>query len=141
MLHTYINGAIADLQALIELTELDNKDIQAAQHEAIFARLEQKDALIKSFEEKKSLIHQEMLILCEKNPHKSLKELLDDTTSNLLDTMRDTLSELKTLNGNYAKSVFAVSEFYTSLIQRIIPHESNGYEDKRAQSHLLKIQA
>ncbi|MCH5313214.1 MAG: hypothetical protein J1E28_02280 [Helicobacter sp.] len=141
MLHTYIDGAIADLRTLIELTKLDNTDIQAANHEAIFGRLEQKDSLVKAFEEKKSLIHQEMLILCEKNPHKSLKDLLDETTSTLLDTMRDALSELKILNSNYARSVFAVSEFYNSLIQRIIPHESNGYGDQRSQGHLLKIQA
>ena len=42
MLHTYINGAIADLKALIELTQLDNADIQIANHEAIFERLDQK---------------------------------------------------------------------------------------------------
>ncbi|WP_300742333.1 hypothetical protein [uncultured Helicobacter sp.] len=141
MLHTYINGAIADLRTLIHLTQLDNKDIQAAHHEAIFGRLEQKDNLVKAFEEKKSLIQQEMLILCEKNPHKALKDLLDDQTSALLDSMRDELETLKTLNANYAKSVFAVAEFYNSLIQRIIPHESNGYEHQRTQSHLLKIQA
>ena len=55
--------------------------------------------------------------------------------------MRDTLSELKTINSNYARSVFAVSEFYNSLIQRVIPHENDGYDQHRQQSHLLKIQA
>ena len=141
MLHTYIKGAIADLEALIELTQLDNADIQVANHEAIFARISQKDALVKEFETKKSLLHQEMLILCEKNPQKSLQELLDDEASALLDSMRDKLEELKTLNTNYARSVFAVAEFYNSLIQRVIPHENDGYEHHRPQSHLLKIQA
>ena len=126
MLHTYINGAIADLKALIELTQLDNADIQIANHEAIFERLDQKNTLVKAFEDKKSLIQQEMLILCNKNPHKSLQDLLDEETNNLLDIMRDTLSELKTINSNYARSVFAVSEFYNSLIQRVIPHENVG---------------
>ncbi|MDE7235148.1 hypothetical protein [Helicobacter japonicus] len=141
MLHTYINGAIADLKALIELTQLDNADIQIANHEAIFERLDQKNTLVKAFEDKKSLIQQEMLILCNKNPHKSLQDLLDEETNNLLDIMRDTLSELKTINSNYARSVFAVSEFYNSLIQRVIPHENDGYDQHRQQSHLLKIQA
>ena len=107
MLHTYINGAIADLKAIIELTQLDNTDIQSANHEAIFGRLDKKDTLVKAFEEKKSLIHQEMLLLCNKNPNKSLKDLLDDETSDLLDSMRGALSELKILNANYARSVFA----------------------------------
>ena len=141
MLHTYINGAIADLKALIELTQLDNADIQIANHEAIFERLDQKNTLVKAFEDKKSLIQQEMLILCNKNPHKSLQDLLDEETNNLLDIMRDTLSELKTINSNYARSVFAVPEFYNSLIQRVIPHENDGYDQHRQQSHLLKIQA
>lgn len=141
MLHTYINGAIADLKALIELTQLDNADIQIANHEAIFERLDQKNTFVKAFEDKKSLIQQEMLILCNKNPHKSLQDLLDEETNNLLDIMRDTLSELKTINSNYARSVFAVSEFYNSLIQRVIPHENDGYDQHRQQSHLLKIQA
>ena len=141
MLHTYINGAIADLKALIELTQLDNADIQIANHEAIFERLDQKNTLVKAFEDKKSLIQQEMLILCNKNPHKSLQDLLDEETNNLLDIMRDTLSELKTINSNYARSVFAVSEFYNSLIQRVLPHENDGYDQHRQQSHLLKIQA
>ena len=141
MLHTYINGAIADLKALIELTQLDNADIQIANHEAIFERLDQKNTLVKAFEDKKSLIQQEMLILCNKNPHKSLQDLFDEETNNLLDIMRDTLSELKTINSNYARSVFAVSEFYNSLIQRVIPHENDGYDQHRQQSHLLKIQA
>ncbi|CUU40547.1 MULTISPECIES: hypothetical protein [Helicobacter] len=141
MLHTYINGAIADLKAIIELTQLDNTDIQSANHEAIFGRLDKKDTLVKAFEEKKSLIHQEMLLLCNKNPNKSLKDLLDDETSDLLDSMRGALSELKILNANYARSVFAVAEFYNSLMKRIVPHESNGYGDACAQSHLLKIQA
>ncbi|TLD97352.1 hypothetical protein LS71_000935 [Helicobacter jaachi] len=141
MLHTYINGAIADLNALIELTQLDNADIQVANHEAIFARIAQKDELVKAFEAKKSLLHQEMLMLCEKNPHKTLKELLDDEASALLDSMRDSLERLKELNANYARSAFAVAEFYNSLIQRVIPHENDGYEHHRPQSHLLKIQA
>lgn len=141
MLHTYINGAISDLKTLIELTKLDNADIQIANHQAIFDRIQQKDELVKEFETKKSLLHREMLILCDKNPHKTLKEILDEKASNLLDDMRNTLEELKILNTNYARSAFAVSEFYNSLIQRVIPHENDGYEHHRPQSHLLKTQA
>lgn len=141
MLHTYIKGAIQDLESLISLTEQDNADIQVANHEAIFSRIEQKDRLIQSFESKKALLHEEMLLLCEKNPHKTLKDLLDDEASELLDSMRSALESLKVQNANYARSAFAVAEFYSSLIQRVIPHESHGYEHNRPQSHLLQIQA
>lgn len=141
MLHTYIKGAIHDLKELIDLTRLDSADIQVANHEAIFSRIEKKDDLVKAFESKKALLHEEMLLLCEKNPHKTLKDLLDDEASDLLDEMKNSLELLKTENANYARSAFAVSEFYNSLIQRVIPHESNGYGHTRPQSHLLQIQA
>lgn len=141
MLHTYIKGAVDDLKSLIELTQLDYADIQVANHEAIFARVEQKDNFVKEFESKKTLLYQEMILLREKNPHKSLQELLDSEANTLLDSMRACLEELKMLNNNYARCVFAVSEFYNSLIQRVIPHENDGYEKERPQSHLLRIQA
>lgn len=135
MLYTYLNGAISDLKELIRLTKLDSTDIQVANHEAIFSRTTQKDHLVKEFEIKKSLLHQEMILLRDKNPHKPLEDLLDEQASSLLDEMRDRLEELKALNNNYARCVFAVAEFYNSLIQRVIPHERDGYEHHKPQSH------
>lgn len=141
MLYKYLNGAISDLNELIRLTESDIADIQVANNEAIFSRTDQKNQLVKEFETKKSLLHQEMVALRNKNPQKPLEELLDTQASDLLDEMRNRLEKLKELNTNYARSVFAVSEFYNSLIQRLIPHESDGYGHQKSKSHLLKIQA
>lgn len=135
MLYTYLNGAINDLKELINLTKLDSADIQIANHEAIFSRTSQKDHLVKEFETKKSLLHQEMILLRNKNPHKPLEDLLDEKASLLLNEMRDKLEELKALNSNYARCVFAVAEFYNSLIQRVVPHERDGYEHHKPQSH------
>lgn len=135
MLYTYLNGAISDLNELIKLTELDSRDIQVANHELIFSRITQKDILVKEFETKKSLLHQEMILLRNKNPQKPLEDLLDRRASALLDEMRDKLEELKALNSNYARCVFAVAEFYNSLIQRVVPHERDGYEHHKPQSH------
>ena len=54
--------------------------------------------------------------------------------------MRAKLEELEALNANYARSVFAVAEFYNSLIQSGYPNtQSNGYGHNRPQSHILKI--
>ena len=141
MLYQYLNGAISSLNTLIELTELDIADIQVANNEAIFSRTEQKNQLVKEFETKKSLLHQEMVALRDRNPQKPLEELLDEQANALLGEMRSSLEKLKSINAHYARSVFAVSEFYNSLIQKVFPHESDGYGRQKSQSHLLKIQA
>ena len=48
MLQQYLDGAIADVRSLIDLTNQDIADIQVANNEAIFARNPQKNSLIKS---------------------------------------------------------------------------------------------
>ncbi|MDO7252918.1 hypothetical protein [Helicobacter cappadocius] len=142
MLHNYLRGAVSDLQSLIELTSLDIEDIAIASHESIFSRNGKKQELIKTFEAKKNLIDQEMLNLKKQFPDKELSELIDDEASDLLGEMKKNLQELKNLNTSYARIVFAVSEFYTSLIQKIIPHEISDYKgSKTPQSSFLKVQA
>ncbi|RDU54211.1 hypothetical protein CQA49_05335 [Helicobacter sp. MIT 00-7814] len=141
MLEQYLQGATTDLQELIKLTQDDIADIQVANNEAIFARNETKNALIKSFEQKKSLMQQEMHQLLKDNPQKELADLLSAEVDAGLDSMRDALKELKKLNSAYAQSVYAVSEFYTSLLMRLVPHEENGYNKSRASSQLLQTKA
>ncbi|PAF52811.1 hypothetical protein [Helicobacter sp. 13S00477-4] len=142
MLHNYLKGAVHDLASLIELTEADTEDIKLANHENIFQRNAKKQELLKAFESKKSLIDQEMLNLKNKSPDKSLADLIDDTSSDLLGEMKKNLKTLKTLNADYARTVFAVSEFYSSLIQKIIPHEVADYKNTRTpQSNFLKVRA
>ncbi|PAF48540.1 hypothetical protein BKH46_01145 [Helicobacter sp. 12S02634-8] len=142
MLHSYLKGAISDLSSLIELTCSDIDDIKVAHHEIIFSRNHKKQELIKAFESKKTLIDQEMLHLKNQFPNKPLNDLIDATSSELLGAMKKNLQELKELNANYARIVFAVSEFYSSLIQKIIPHEICDYKGNRPpESSFLKIQA
>ncbi|PAF42239.1 hypothetical protein [Helicobacter sp. 11S03491-1] len=142
MLHNYLRGAVSDLRLLIELTQADIEDIKVAQNDSIFERNYTKQELIKSFETKKNLIDQEMLGLKNEFPHKILNDLIDEEASRLLGEMKRNLQDLKALNANYARIVFAVSEFYSSLIQKIIPHEICDYKgNKTPQSSFLKIQA
>lgn len=142
MLHNYLRGAVSDLRSLIELTTLDVEDIRVANHENIFGRNSKKQELIKTFEAKKNLIDQEMLSLKNQFPDKTLSELIDDEAGELLNEMKKNLQELKNLNTSYARIVFAVSEFYNSLIQKIIPHEMSDYKgNKTPQSNFLKVQA
>ncbi|PAF49967.1 hypothetical protein BKH41_01325 [Helicobacter sp. 12S02232-10] len=142
MLHNYLKGAVFDLDSLIELTQADINDIKIANHENIFQRNFKKQELIKSFENKKNLIDQEIIRLKNKFPDKSLGELMDEQSSELLGEMKKNLQDLKELNASYARIVFAVSEFYSSLIQKIIPHEICDYKGNRTpESSFLKIQA
>ncbi|MCE3037863.1 hypothetical protein [Helicobacter anatolicus] len=142
MLQKYLKGAIGDLDALIELTRVDIEEIKQAKHESVFDRNLKKQPLMVSFENKKNMAQQEIINLKNQAPHKPLSELLDEETSTLLGLMREKLQVLKEVNTNYARMVFAVSEFYTSLMSRIVPHEITGYgSPKTAQSTFLKIEA
>ncbi|WP_104697192.1 MULTISPECIES: hypothetical protein [unclassified Helicobacter] len=142
MLHNYLRGAVSDLEALIELTRLDMQDIKEANHEKLFERNLQKQPLIVSFENKKNMAQQEILSLKNSCPQVELSELLDGEASELLGSMKEKLQELKEINTGYARMVFAVSEFYSSLMQRLVPHEVSGYGSPRTiQSTFLKIEA
>lgn len=141
MLHQYLKDAICELKKLIELTQTDIADLSEAKNEEIFQRLPHKESLIKSFEQKKSSIDSAMVALRDNNPHKTLQDLLDQEALDLLDELKVALRELKELNKGYAKSVYAVNEFYTSLLRKIVPHENNGYGGyAKPQQSFLTIQ-
>lgn len=142
MLHKFLSDAVSDLEYLIEISNLDIKDIKEANHEAIFSRLESKNNTIFSFEKNKDLARDEMLKLSKENPSKNIEELLDSQTITLIDTMRDGLKTLRDLNRNYAKSVVAVYEFYNSLLESIMPSQRDGYSNKSySKVDLLHIEA
>lgn len=141
MLHQYLKDAILELKKLIELTQKDIEDLSEAKNEEIFKRLPMKESLIKTFEQKKSMIDRAMVELRDKNPSQSLSDLLDQEALDLLEDLKASLKELKELNGGYARSVYAVNEFYTSLLRKIVPHESNGYGGHaKPQQSFLTIQ-
>ncbi|WP_121020765.1 hypothetical protein [Helicobacter vulpis] len=142
MLSSYLQQSLEDLQTLIDLTLQDLEDIKHAKHEAIFARNIQKQERVKSFENCKALFDQGMLELIESNPGKPLNELLDPEGNACLKDMRAHLERLKELNADYARVVFAVSDFYSTLMQQLVPHESVGYYNQRTvSSSFLQVQA
>ena len=130
MLHTFLSNATQNLQSLIDISILDMQDIREANHEAIFARLESKNALIDSFKSNKSNADAEMQKLLKAHPNKKIEDLLDEKAMNIIDEMRTNLVKLRTLNKNYARSVIAVREFYDSLVNSMIPSQKVGYSNK-----------
>ena len=140
-LHTYLNDAIGKLQTLISYTKSDIEDVKAANHEVVFERGSLKASTIREFELSKIMIDQEMLQLTQKYPHLELTEILDEKANTLLGDMRKTLEELKQINTHYARMVFAVSEFYTSIADKLIPREKADYKSRVEQSQLLRVQA
>ncbi|RDU61739.1 hypothetical protein CQA44_08110 [Helicobacter sp. MIT 14-3879] len=139
-LHTYLQEAIDMLQSLINFTKEDIEDIKIANHEIIFNRSHTKVTAIKEFEFAKGKIDREILQLTQQYPHLKIAEILDEKADRLLTEMRKALEELKSLNTHYAHIAFAVSEFYTSIADRLIPREKADYKSRAEQSQLLKIQ-
>lgn len=141
LLHEHLENAISKLHLLITFTQEDIEDIKQAKHDSIFSRNNDKVCIIKEFEIAKNMIDKEMLTLTQNNPHLSLTDILDEKSNLLLSNMRKTLENLKKINTHYARMVFAVSEFYTSITDKLIPREKADYKSRVEQSQLLKVQA
>lgn len=142
MLSHYLDKALNNLEELTQLTQTDIDDIKLAKHEVIFDRSKIKEELISSFQNKKALIDNEISKLMEAHPDLGLENLLSEDDQGKLTSLKDRLLELKTLNKRYAKLVLTVSEFYNSLLEKMVPTEMNGYE-KVAQKHrsILEVRA
>jgi len=133
MLTHYLEKANEILSDLIETTRNDIEDIKGAKHDNIFSRTKTKDELVKSFENHKSLIDNEIAKMAQENVGASLDAILSDEQQLLLDEMRSRLKNLQKENKHFATMVIAVSEFYASLINRLIPTEQIGYEGHKAR--------
>ena len=141
MLDYYLKGAIEDIETLIKITNEDIEQIIEAQHEQIFERTAIKEDLIKSFQNKKSLIDNELMKIKEEHGEIT-KENIPEDVLELLDTLSERFQELKDVNKKYAKFVLSVTEFYNSLLDKVIPKkESNGYGSSKFQSSFLKVKA
>lgn len=123
-----LQDAIVDIDALIVLTRSDIEDIKEAQHEKLGLRLQEKESLISSFERKKALLNNELLKLTQSNDGKSIEQILSDDEADALSVFKEKLSNLKSVNKEYAKFVVTISEFYNSLIDKMFTLEANGYE-------------
>jgi len=141
MLKTFITGAIEDIKTLSDITYKDIEDIKTAKHDELFKRNRVKEDLISSFDKKKQLIDNEMLKLSKEHPDMKPSEFLDDEMRGLLAELQTSLLDLKKINKKYARMVLAVSEFYNSLLDKLIPKEMSGYEGVNRKASFIKVEA
>lgn len=142
MLSHYLKSSIEDIENLIELTQKDILDIKEAKHETVFTRTKIKNDLIKSFENKKSLLDNELIKLVKSSENKPLEEILNDDERNMLEVMKEKLSLLKLKNKEYARFVVTVSEFYNSLLDSVFPRDMEGYQRlTHKPASLLQVRA
>ena len=127
MLSYYLTGAVNDLKQLVKMSEQDIEDIKLARSEPQFERRKIKEDTLKSFENKKAMIDHEISKLMTQNPDVSLDKLLNEEENESLANLKSSLSTLRDVNKKYAKMVLAVSSFYNTLLERIVPTEMNGY--------------
>lgn len=140
MITRYLNEANTTLKELIDITNRDIADIKEAKHELLFERTKIKEDLVKTFENKKAIIDNEIVTMSQRSPESSLEELLTQEQQDLLGEMKDNLEKLKSVNKRFASLVISVSEFYDSLLSKIIPRDSIGYsKDTSRHSGFLEI--
>lgn len=133
MLTHYLQQANEILSNLIETTRNDIEDVKCAKHDNIFSRTKTKEELVRSFENHKSLIDNEIAKMARESGGVALDTILSSEQQSLLDEMREQLKVLQQENKHFATMVIAVSEFYSSLINRLIPTEQIGYDAHKAK--------
>ena len=138
-LHAYLQEAVDLLRSLISFTKEDIEDIKLAHHEVIFDRCNTKSVAVREFEYARGRIDQEIVRLSQQYPHLKISDILDEKADALLADMRKLLEELKAINRHYAHIAFAVSEFYTSAANMLIPRVKSDYKGSATQSQLLRI--
>lgn len=138
MLTDNLKLAINDLNELLSITETDIEEIKKANHETVFKNAKVKNELIAKFENKKAEIDGELLELVHRND-KALEDILTDDEKALIDELKSKLEELKSLNRRYAKLVLGVSEFYNSLLEKVVPTEMNGYSKVATSNAYLQV--
>ncbi len=127
MLSHNLQYALNDLRDIILITKSDIEDIKEAKHEPQFERLSIKEERLKSFEERKATIDQEISSLMTANPDAELQNLLNEEQHNLLNEFKVELNNLKEVNKYYAKLVLVVSNLYNTFLERLVPTEMQGY--------------
>jgi len=127
MLENHLNNAIKELDTLITFTLEDIALIKEAQHEALSNKQDDKKHALVAFERTKSLLNHALLKITQES-NNALEEALNAEQSELLETFKVKLMQLKEVNIKYSKLVISVNEFYGTLFDRMFKFDSEGYQ-------------
>ncbi|MDO4674190.1 flagellar protein FlgN [Campylobacter sp.] len=131
MLKQNLDTVNAILKELIELTEQDIEDIQAAKHGGVGASVEKKEQLIAQFTRAKKQLDSTLVSLNNSSP-KGLSEVLDEEDKQKLDQLKKNLQTLHSKNKEYAKFVLIVKDFLDGLVNTMFDDGTNrAYGDKK----------
>ncbi len=141
MLERYLKNAIKELDMLITLTQEDITLIKEAQHNALSEKATIKQHALVSFETTKSLLNHELLKKSQASGA-GLEDALSEQEGELLETFKEKLLALKTINLEYSKFVISLNEFYGTLFDRMFAFDSNGYQKtKPLPAAMLRVSA
>ncbi|GHV06525.1 hypothetical protein AGMMS50229_11480 [Campylobacterota bacterium] len=132
MIINLLQTATERLALLIETTKLDLTDIKAARHDELLGRVKAKEELVAFFLQDKTALDQAIAARAAANPNETIETLLTDKERELLFAMREKMEILHTINKRYASMVLAISDFYGSLLEALLPQGRTGYGDKQA---------
>lgn len=127
MISKHLKDSIRAIEQLTENTKQDLDDIKHARHQKLFDRAKVKEALVVEFEKHKSMLDDQIVKLAESNSGVELSDLLSDEEHLLLESLKDSLEDLREHNKKYAVMALSVGEFYTSLLNAILPKEEPSY--------------
>jgi hypothetical protein len=133
MISLHLQNATKTLHELIETTQRDIDDIKAARHMAVLERARTKEELLGSFERHKEMLDDAFARAMMEQPGAELSEILDESQHEGLGNMRKALEKLRENNRRFASLVIAVSEFYGSLLNAILPSEQVDYSPERGR--------
>ncbi|MBR8462750.1 flagellar export chaperone FlgN [Campylobacter sp. faydin G-24] len=127
MLKRYLDKAICEIDALIEITTQDIENIKQAKHSAVDESVKKKNALVKEFEATKKALDAELVRVSKENNTTTFTDVLDDEIKDKLVLMRSKLETLYAKNKEYAKHVVAVKGFFDSLSKKIFGESVSEY--------------
>jgi len=141
MLERCLTSAIKELDILITLTQEDIALIQEAKHDTLQEKAQIKQHALVSFETTKSLLNHELLKKSQESTT-GLEEVLTSSENALLESFKEKLKELQTINLRYSKFVISLNEFYGTLFDKMFTFDSQGYQKtKPLPAAMLRVSA
>lgn len=133
MVKKYLDETNSILEKLINLTTKDIVEIQAANHKHVSTSVEEKNSLIKEFQEAKKNLDKALIDLSNNGENKGLDELLDEQDKEKLALLKENLHTLHKKNKEYAKLVLVIKDFYDNLLNTMFEQNgtNNAYGDKK----------